>query len=167
MRVLEEDLCGKGAFNQNSESCESITSGRMGCRGTGGSVGRGNSNCSALGPGKGPGCLRNNVRGASVAGEQERDPSLRHTAAALSAVLRSEPGGDLTFRLEGSPGSYLQNGAQRSKNGSRKARLQHPGEDCETEGGIPHGCHACTSLGLKRAGQKKRRQGVEAAHVSS
>lgn len=31
MRVLEEDLCGKGTFNQNSESCESIISGRTGC----------------------------------------------------------------------------------------------------------------------------------------
>lgn len=102
-----------------------------------------------------------------MAGEQERDPSLKHTPPTLSAVLRSEPGGDLTFRLEGSPGSYLQSGSQRSKTGSRKACLEHPGEDCETEGGIPHGCHACISLGLKRAGQKKRRQGVEAAQVSS
>ena len=140
---------------------------KNGVWGTGGSAGRGNSNCSALGPGKDHGCLRNNVRGASVAGEQERDPSLKHTPPTLSAVLRSEPGGDLAFRLEGSPGSYLQSGSQRSKTGSRKACLEHPGEDCETEGGIPHGCHACISLGLKRAGQKKRRQGVEAAQVSS
>lgn len=54
MRVLEEDLCVKGAFNQNSESCESTASGTVGCRGTGGSEAEGTVTAAPLGRERAP-----------------------------------------------------------------------------------------------------------------